>query len=114
MNIQHEILSFDENIGGVLVRYFTDSNPTGYIYNIDVPMIDGEYVSEIELNTHIEHLAPKSQLQRVEEIKTAKLPAYLSSIVAKQEQQQVEQTQNYNDVIKQLVVTVLQEEGLIA
>lgn len=81
MSIQHEILSFDKNNGSVLVRYFTAVNLDGYIYNVDVPIIGGEYVSEAELATHIEQLAPKGQLERVEQIKIAIIPKFLSDLI---------------------------------
>lgn len=113
MSIQHKILSFDSANGSVLVRYFTDENPNGYIYNVDVPMIDGEYVNEEELIAHIKQLAPAGQLERVDAIKIANVPDYLSNIVSMQEQQQIEQTQDNNEAIKQIIREMLAEEGLI-
>lgn len=114
MTIKNEILSFDANSGSVLVRYFTDTNLEGYVYNVDVPMVDGEYVSETELKAHVEHLAPTIQLERVDVVKKAQVPAYLSNIITENEQKVDVQTEDANKVIKQFIVSVLQEEGLIA
>lgn len=119
MSIQHEILSFDANNGAVLVRYFTESNPNAYIYNVDVPMIDGKYVSEEELTAHIEHLAPKAQLERVEQIANAEVPKYLNDIVNKNqiamqnENDLILQAEAENNAFNQRVIAVLINEGLV-
>ena len=81
MNIKYQFLSFDKNSGSVLVRYFTDNNPDGYIYNLDVPLNNNQYVNEIEFIDYVEQFIPKNQLQRAEQIKTITLPKYLSDLI---------------------------------
>lgn len=81
MKTKYKIVNFDKNNGSVLVKYFTDGNLEGYLYNVDVPVQDGKYADEIYLNQIIEQLAPNAQLQRANNIKTIETPSYLLDLI---------------------------------
>lgn len=82
MNIQNEILNFDEASGTILVRYFTSDFPEGFAYNIDLPIVDGQYPSEEELQELVRVYEPRGQLERIVAVKTATVPENLRSKVA--------------------------------
>lgn len=79
MEIKYEILSFNSDIGGVTVHYYTQSNPVGFTYNIDLPIENGSYPNEDAVIALVELYAPKGQLERIEAVKTAAVPAFLAS-----------------------------------
>lgn len=79
MDIQHEILSFDPTIGGITVRYYTESNSVGFTFNIDLPIENGSFPDETGVNSLVELYKPSGQLKRLEDIKTAVVPAFLAA-----------------------------------
>jgi len=79
MDIRHEILNFDSNNGSIVVRYFTNDFIDGFIYNIDLPIIDGRYPDEIALSEIIKQNEPKIQIQRFFAAQTAIIPENLKS-----------------------------------
>ena len=81
MSIQHEILSFNPTTGSILVRYFTEAVPEGLRYNVDIPIVDGVFASQEEVEALIEHMAPVGQLERVAVTKQAEVPNYLQAYV---------------------------------
>ena len=80
MNIQHETLYFDPDTGSIGVRYFNDEFPSGYVFNIDLPIVDGRYPNEEELNAIIEVHKPVGQLTRIVDVKNAVVPNTLSAL----------------------------------
>ena len=79
MNIQYEILNFDPVNGSVLVRYFNDDSEL--VYNVDVPIENGSYVSELELRQLIVQMQPTFQLSRTSAIKNLETPEYLKAYI---------------------------------
>jgi hypothetical protein len=84
MIIKHEILSFDKTSGSILVRYFSDEFPSGLIYNIDVPVVDGSYVLGDELTSMIEAFKPVGQIERMVLLQTISIPDELSALIPKE------------------------------
>ena len=88
MDITYEILSFNQDAGSVDVKYIAASVPDGLTFTIDVPIVDGNYISENELITIIENHKPVWQVNRYAEVKSVTIPSYLLNMVrAVQEEQ---------------------------
>ncbi len=81
MDIKHEILDFEPSIGGILVRYYTDNFPSGFTYNIDLPVVDGKYPTEEEIQEIIKHYEPRGQIERALAIESTSVPASLLNLV---------------------------------
>jgi hypothetical protein len=81
MEIKHEITNFNSSTGSLTVKYYTDDFPQGLEYNIDVPIIDGEFVGKDEIDAMIEFNKPKGQLERI--VTTAKIetPDFLKQYI---------------------------------
>ena len=75
--IKHEIISFNSLNGSIQVKYFSNEVPEGLVYNIDLPIENGEFSSEQEINQLIELYKPTVQLERLAAIKIAQIPQYL-------------------------------------
>lgn len=71
MEIKHKIISADATFGQIQVRYYTDENPVGFVYAIDVPIVDGAFISGAVLTAEIESRSPTWALQRISEVATA-------------------------------------------
>ena len=81
MNIQHKILSFHPETGSILVNYYCDEIPDGLSYNIDIPVVNGSFVGQDEIDKLIEAFKPTGQLMRLAEIKLAEVPEHLAQHV---------------------------------
>lgn len=81
MEIKHEILEFNPVTGNIVVRYFTDDFTEGYVFNIDLPIKDGAFPSQAEINDLIIFYAPKEQLARAGAVKNTPIPDYLLNYV---------------------------------
>lgn len=81
MNIQHEILAFYTNSGSIEVKYFCDEVPEGLIYTIDVPIENGQFVSQESIEALIENFKPIGQLQRIADIKSMTSSTSISAVV---------------------------------
>ena len=44
-NVKYEIQSFNPNNGSLTIKYYTDEVANGLMYNIDVPIVDGNFAS---------------------------------------------------------------------
>jgi hypothetical protein len=77
-NVKYEILNFDPRNGSLLVKYFTDDVPEGLKYNIDVPIVNGQFVSQVEVEAMIELMKPTAQLERLIVSTTMEIPSYLT------------------------------------
>lgn len=81
MSIQHEILCFYPTTGSILVRYSNEQVPDGLVYNIDIPLENGEFVGQEEIDALIEAMKPVGQLARIAALQTAQIPATLAALV---------------------------------
>lgn len=77
MNIQNEIINFDANTGTILVRYFCNEFPEGLIYNIDLPVENGEFPDQSAIDNLISLMKPKGQIERIVALKNVSIPDYL-------------------------------------
>ena len=81
MSIQHEIISFNPTTGSILVRYFNAEVPEGLIYNIDIPLENGAFISQDRIDALIEHYKPVGQLDRAAALKSAAIPDALAALI---------------------------------
>lgn len=63
--MNYEIKSFDRITGSALVRFWTDDYLDGLIYNVDIPLKDGSYITGAELDAHIQCFSPVGQIERL-------------------------------------------------
>lgn len=82
MQIKHEIIDFSPEYGSVLVKYTTETNTQGLVYNIDLPINEGKYPTIEEIETILVFNEPKGQLERFDLIKTTPVPNYLTNLIA--------------------------------
>lgn len=68
MTLKYEIVEANPAIGQIKVRYFNEANPVGWSYAIDVPVLNGAYVTGHDLDVEIRQRAPVWQLQRAAEV----------------------------------------------
>lgn len=80
MDIKYEMLSFNAETGGAVIRYWTDAAPQGLICNVDIPIENGAFLKNQALVDYIMHYAPTGQLERMEQIATAVIPPELNVI----------------------------------
>lgn len=81
MNIQHEIISFHPATGSMLVRYFSEEVPDGLTYNVDIPLENGAFVGQEQIDALIEAVKPVGQLERIAALKVAQIPPALAALV---------------------------------
>lgn len=81
MYIQHKILSFDDRAGSILVEYFCDELPEGFIYSIDLPIENNQFPTQEQIENLINHFKPVSQIERMINIKNIFVPEYLSKLI---------------------------------
>jgi hypothetical protein len=74
MVIEHKILSFCAITGSIQVHYYTADFPTGFVYNIDIPVSDSGYPAEAEVENLIKLMCPTEQIKRVTALKSIKPP----------------------------------------
>ncbi|CAB4129451.1 hypothetical protein UFOVP116_12 [uncultured Caudovirales phage] len=68
--MQYKIISSDKSIGQIQVEYSVDGRVIGVI-PIDVPVVNGAYISGVELDQEIRSRAPIWVLDRMTEVKDA-------------------------------------------
>ena len=81
MNIKYDILEFIPNTGSIAVKWYCDEVPYGLVYNVDLPIIDGHYPQEHELDGIINRFEPTGQLERIAELNKAQVPEYLEKLI---------------------------------
>ena len=69
--MQYQITHFQESTGTVSVRFWTEQYPDGLSFSIDIPLVNGEYITGEALNNHIMSFAPYEQIKRFVEAKNA-------------------------------------------
>lgn len=79
--MHYEIKAFDKASGSALVRFWTDDFPKGLEYNIDIPLVNGVYISGAELEAHIQSFAPVGQIARLVEAAAADSSAVEAMVV---------------------------------
>lgn len=81
MEIKHDIVSFNPDTGSIEVHYYSDSFPGGVVFNIDLPITDGQYPSNEEIEALIQHHNPVGQIVRAVTLQGVEPPASLLSMV---------------------------------
>lgn len=116
MNIQHTILQFTSATGSIVVKYFCNELPDGLVYNIDLPITDGQYPTEAEMLALIEAYKPTGQIKRITDVAAATPPQYLLDIqpVTQSPLTDTVGTQDQiHEAAKALVLEVLHEQGVL-
>lgn len=67
--MDYKIIGFDASIGSATVNFFTPEYPDGLSYNVDVPVVDGAYISGDALRYHIMAFAPYGQIARLVDLR---------------------------------------------
>lgn len=70
MNVTYKIIRATRSIGQIEVAYFDGEKSLG-IYAIDVPVVDGAFMSNEALDAEIMHRAPTWAVEREEQIAAA-------------------------------------------
>ena len=81
MQIQYEIIAFHPSTGSVEVKYFCAEFPSGLIYTVDVPVENGQIVTQDKVDQMILAVAPKSMLERMIQLQDAEIPQFLADKV---------------------------------
>lgn len=68
--MNYEIKQFDKTTGSALVRFWTDDYPDGLLYNVDIPVNGGAYITGAELDAHIRSFSPIGQIERLVTVAT--------------------------------------------
>lgn len=77
MEIKSEILNFYPETGSLEVKYYCDEVPEGLVFAIDLPIENGQWISEEELDSFIKFMCPISQIERLAHIRNTPVPQYL-------------------------------------
>ena len=83
-NVKYEIQSFDANTGSLLIKYYTDEGPDGLLTNIDVPIINGQYANQTDIEAMIELMKPTYQLERLTVSTIVEVPSFLTQHIKKE------------------------------
>lgn len=83
MNINYEIIDFLPNTGSIVVRWYCDELPDGLIYNVDLPILYGQYPEFDQLDSIIKRFEPTGQIERIVQLKNTPVPEYLHKLVRK-------------------------------
>lgn len=78
--MEYKIISADETIGQIQVTYYSGDEALA-TYAIDVPVVNGHYITGEALDTEIMSRAPVWLLQRKQEVSAAANFASISSLV---------------------------------
>lgn len=116
MHIQHQVISFQQSSGSVLVRYSCDEFPSGLVYNIDIPVVDGQYPSQEAFNALIEAHKPTGQIERIVSVAAATPPQYLLDIQPVTQSPLTDTVGTEAQIFeaaKALVLEVLHEQGVV-
>ena len=81
MIIKYDILEFVPNIGSIIVKLYFDEVPDGLVYNVDLPIVDGQYPEQHELHDIIKQFEPTGQLERIADLNRAQVPEYLDKLI---------------------------------
>ena len=65
MDIKYKIVSFDKVTGTIVVLFYSNEYPSGLVFNIDIPIENGKYISGDALHTYIMTFAPYGQINRI-------------------------------------------------
>jgi hypothetical protein len=81
MNIKYDILEFVPHTGAIAVKWYSDEVPYGLVYNVDLPIVNGNYPALEELDNIIKNFEPRGQLERIAALNQAKIPEYLDKLI---------------------------------
>jgi hypothetical protein len=84
MQILYEIKEFNPNTGSLLVRYYDSSNIYSLIYNVDLPLLDGNLPNQSEIDEYINSMKPVGQLERMRALNTIQIPSFLQNLIPTQ------------------------------
>lgn len=71
--MEYKIVNFDKGYGTLTVRFYNTEYPDGLLFNVDIPIENGAYVTGEALEEHIQSFAPTGQINRFSEIKNNEL-----------------------------------------
>ena len=74
MNIQHQIIEFNPTTVSIVVKYWAEQFPEGLVFNIDLPIVDGQFPADEEIENAIKAHEPKSQIERLIQTQTLNIP----------------------------------------
>jgi hypothetical protein len=63
MNISYKITQLDQQLGSIRVIYWTEDYPSGYLFDLDLPVENGQTLSAEQLTEWIMARAPRAQLE---------------------------------------------------
>ncbi len=63
--MNYKIIGADSRSGSLLIKFYNDGYPNGLVYNVDIPIENGQFVSGEALEAHIMSFAPYGQLERM-------------------------------------------------
>lgn len=77
MEIKHNIRTFNPDTGSIEVHYYADNFSSDFVYNIDLPILDGKYPSKEEIDAIINMMKPTEQIKRMAALTKVQPPADL-------------------------------------
>jgi hypothetical protein len=81
MGVTYKILTFDATIGQILVAFYKDEEHLE-TYTIDLPVVDGAFISGPVLDAHIMQLAPNWKMQRMADTAAATNASAIRELVS--------------------------------
>jgi hypothetical protein len=84
MNIQYEILEFNPNNASIRVRYFTEEFTEGFIFNFDIPIVDGKFADKEAIEAMIEGYKPTYQIEKILAVRNMEIPSFLAEKIVEQ------------------------------
>jgi hypothetical protein len=79
--MKYKIISADEVLGQINVTYFSDKDEPVGTYSIDIPIIDGVFITGPSLEEIIQSRAPTWMLERTSAVNEASNFSEISSLV---------------------------------
>ena len=65
MAVEYEVLSVNPTTGSLCVKYFSEEIPDGFTFNVDIPLVNDEFVGQEELEKFLKAMTPTSQFDRI-------------------------------------------------
>ena len=84
MDIQYEIEEFNPNNASIRVRYFTEEFTEGFIFNFDIPIVDGKFADKEAIEAMIEGYKPKYQIEKILSVRNMEIPSFLAEKIVAQ------------------------------
>jgi hypothetical protein len=84
MDIQYEIEEFNPNNASIRVRYFTEEFTEGFIFNFDIPIVDGKFADKEAIEAMIEGYKPAYQIEKILAVRNMEIPSFLAEKIVQQ------------------------------